>query len=198
MIKNIVFDIGGVLLDTSNEVLVKVLNKTEKEVRKLSKIVYGNQKWKQCLLGNVIQEEYRKELEKNFPNYKKDFEILLAPAYQDQVLPVKKEMLEVMYELKKRKYKIFFLSNLTEATYKYVKNHLNVWQDFDGGIFSWKEQLVKPQGEIYELLLKRYQLNKEETIFFDDQLKNVEAGNRVGIKSVLVRSVEDIKREILE
>lgn len=196
--KNVVFDIGGVLLDGSNEVLAKILNKTEKEVRELSKIVYGTQEWKQCLLGNLTQEEYRKKLERKFPNHKEDFKILLAPAYQQQVLPVKKETLEVMYELKKKKYKIFFLSNLTEATYDYVKNYLNVWRDFDGGIFSWKEHLVKPQEEIYELLLERYELNRAETIFFDDRLKNVEAGNRVGIKSVLFGSVEDVEREILK
>lgn len=193
MLKNIIVDIGGVILDDSNEVLEKFLNKSRNEVKNLSKMVYGNPNWKKCLLGELSQEEHLQKLIEQFPAYQQDFEKMLMPEYQEFVLTVMKKNLELLYELKSKKYAIYFLSNLTEATYHYIKHTLD---DFDGGIYSWQEHFVKPQQEIYELILGRYHLKKEETIFFDDKLKNVQMGNQLGIKSVQFGGIEDVLRNI--
>ena len=193
MLKNMIVDIGGVILDDSNEVLEKFLNKSEKEIKNLSKMVYGNPNWKKCLLGEISQEVHLQKLIEQFHAYQQDFEKMLMPEYQEFVLPVMKENLELLYELKSKKYAIYFLSNLTEATYHYIKHTLD---DFDGGIYSWQEHFVKPQQEIYELILGRYHLKKEETIFFDDKLKNVQMGNQLGIKSVQFGGIEDVLRNI--
>ena len=193
MLKNIIVDIGGVILDDSNEVLEKFLSKSRNEVKNLSKMVYGNPNWKKCLLGELSQEEHLQKLIEQFPAYQQDFEKMLMPEYQEFVLAVMKKNLELLYELKSKKYAIYFLSNLTEATYHYIKHTLD---DFDGGIYSWQEHFVKPQQEIYELILGRYHLKKEETIFFDDKLKNVQMGNQLGIKSVQFGGIEDVLRNI--
>lgn len=193
MLKNMIVDIGGVILDDSNEVLEKFLNKSEKEIKNLSKMVYGNPNWKKCLLGEISQEEHLQKLIEQFPAYQQDFEKMLMPEYQEFVLPVMKENLELLYELKSKKYAIYFLSNLTEATYHYIKHTLD---DFDGGIYSWQEHFVKPQQEIYELILGRFHLKKEESIFFDDKLKNVQMGNQLGIRSVQFRGRKDILQNI--
>lgn len=188
-----IVDIGGVILDDSNRVLEKFLNKSEKEVKNLSKMAYGNPNWKKCLLGEISQEEHLQKLIEQFPTYQQDFEKMLMPEYQEFVLPVMKENLELLYELKSKKYAIYFLSNLTEATYYYMKHILD---DFDGGIYSWQEHFAKPQKEIYELILRRFHLKKEESIFFDDKLKNVQMGNQLGIKSVQFRAIEDIIQNV--
>lgn len=193
MLKNIIVDIGGVILDDSNEVLEKFLSKSRNEVKNLSKMVYGNPNWKKCLLGELSQEEHLQKLIEQFPAYQQDFEKMLMPEYQEFVLAVMKKNLELLYELKSKKYAIYFLSNLTEATYHYIKHTLD---DFDGGIYSWQEHFVKPQQEIYELILGRYHLKKEETIFFDDKLKNVQMGNQLEIKSVQFREIQDILQNI--
>lgn len=193
MLKNIIVDIGGVILDDSNEVLEKFLNKSRNEVKNLSKMVYGNPNWKKCLLGELSQEEHLQKLIEQFPAYQQDFEKMLMPEYQEFVLTVMKKNLELLYELKSKKYAIYFLSNLTEATYHYIKHTLD---DFDGGIYSWQEHFVKPQQEIYELILGRFYLKKEESIFFDDKLKNVQMGNQLGIKSVQFREIQDILQNI--
>lgn len=193
MLKNIIVDIGGVILDDSNEVLEKFLSKSRNEVKNLSKMVYGNPNWKKCLLGELSQEEHLQKLIEQFPAYQQDFEKMLMPEYQEFVLAVMKKNLELLYELKSKKYAIYFLSNLTEATYHYIKHTLD---DFDGGIYSWQEHFVKPQQEIYELILGRHHLKKEETIFFDDKLKNVQMGNQLEIKSVQFREIQDILQNI--
>ena len=96
LVQNIIADIGGVILDDSNEVLEKFLNKSENEVKNLSKMVYGNPNWKKCLLGEITQEEHLQKLIEQFPKYQQNFEKMLMPEYQEFVLPVMKENLELL------------------------------------------------------------------------------------------------------
>lgn len=149
-----------------------------------------------CLKGEFTQEEYEKQLIQENPEKESEIDKLLNPAYQEQVLPFIADTWEYIYSLKERGYAIYFLSNLTEASYYYLKEKLKVTQLVDGAIYSWQEGMVKPQKEIYELLLKRYQLKREEVVFFDDKLKNVEMGNNLGIKSILYKTKKDIEENI--
>ena len=73
---------------------------------------------------------------------------------------------------------------------------ININEIFDGGIYSYQEHLIKPDYNIYNLLLRKFNLNKTETIFFDDKEKNVIAANKVGIKSFVFTSIEDIKNNL--
>ena len=160
MVKNFIFDIGGVILDNGKEVLQKYLNKDELEVKELTKIVYGSSLFRKVLLGDMSQKECMKQLIIQYPKYSLEIEKMLSFSNQNKVLPLKKETLDVIYRLKEKNYKLYLLSNLTEQTYNYIEKELNILDIFDGGIYSFKDKLLKPHFEIYELLLKRYNLNK--------------------------------------
>lgn len=192
MIKNLILDIGGVILDDSDEIKEKVLQISKQEVSKISKIVYGDKRFISCLLGNLSQEDYMKQLLNENPKYKIEIEKLLKKEYQHKCFPVINETIELLYELKNQNYKIYFLSNLTDDTYYYLKDKLNILDDFDGGVYSCIENMRKPHEDIYKLLIERYKLSKEETIFFDDKLRNIEAGNRLGIKSIQFKDYRTI------
>lgn len=69
---------------------------------------------------------------------------------------------------------------------------------FDGGLFSYEEHMVKPNKEFYEKLINKYNLNKEETIFFDDKEKNIIAANEIGIKAIQFKNIKDIYDSIKE
>ena len=58
-------------------------------------------------------------------------------------------------------------------------------QEFDGGIFSYEVQSIKPEEKIYRLLLERYRIRPERAVFFDDRPVNVEAAARLGIRGVV-------------
>ena len=81
---------------------------------------------------------------------------------------------------------------LIKTNFEYIKS-LKV---FDGGIYSYQEHLIKPDYKIYNLLIDKFDLNKSETIFFDDKEKNVIAANKVGIKSFIFTNIEDIKNNL--
>ena len=117
---------------------------------------------------------------------------ILSEKCQEEALPVIKENLEKICELKNKGYNIYFLSNITDVSYSYLNDKLNILNIVDGGVYSCKEHLRKPDKEIFDILIKRFDLNKKETIFFDDSLKNVKAGNEYGIKSYVFNSIKDI------
>ena len=116
----------------------------------------------------------------------------MSEECQEEALPVIKENLEKICELKNKGYNIYFLSNITDVSYSYLNDKLNILNIVDGGVYSCKEHLRKPDKEIFDILIKRFDLNKKETIFFDDSLKNVKAGNEYGIKSYVFNSIKDI------
>ena len=192
MIKNIIFDIGGIVLEWGNNPLIELLNKTNYEVNKICKIIYGDSRFKECIVGKLSQFEYMKQLIIENPKYSDDIEKILSEEYQEKALPVIKENLEKIFELKNKGYKIYFLSNITDVSYNYLNDKLNILNMVDGGVYSYKEHLTKPDKEIFDLLIKRFGLKKEETIFFDDSQKNVKVGNEYGIKSYVFNSVKDI------
>jgi len=195
MIKNIIFDIGGVIFDDSDLNLSKLLGKDLEEIKKIAKIAYGDN-FKKCLLGEMQVEEHISDLvNRKVENYE-IMKYILSYENLNYAFPMMKDTIEVIKQLKKENYRIYLLSNITEASYKYICNTINVNELFDGGLFSYQEHMVKPNKDFYEKLIYKYNLNKEETIFFDDKERNVIAAKEVGIKAIQFKNVNDIYENI--
>ena len=188
MIKNIILDIGGIILDDGKENLRKYLQVSEEETKKLYKIVYGSKGFRQYLLGYINLEKCMNSIISENPTYRAYIEKMLLKSNLKDIVPIKANVLQVIRELKE-KYNIYFLSNITKETYEYIEDILN---EFDGGIYSFKVHLCKPNPEIYKKLLYTYNLKKEESIFFDDRQRNVDIGNKLGIKSIKFDTEQDI------
>ena len=110
--------------------------------------------------------------------------------------PLIKTNFEYIKSLKGKGYRLYLLTNITEDSYNYINNLIDINKVFDGGIYSYQEHLIKPDYKIYNLLIDKFDLNKSETIFFDDKEKNVIAANKVGIKSFIFTNIEDIKNNL--
>ena len=188
MIKNIILDIGGIILDDGKENLRKYLQVSKEETEKLYKIVYGSKGFRQYLLGYINLEECMNLVISENQEYKDYIEKMLLKSNLKDIVPIKSDVLQVIRKLKES-YKIYFLSNITKETYEYIEEILN---EFDGGIYSFKVHLCKPNPEIYKKLLYTYNLKKEESIFFDDRQRNVDIGNKLGIKSIKFNTEQDI------
>ncbi len=190
MIKNIVLDVGGVIFDDSKQNIQKLLNKN---CDNIYKIAYGSG-FKKCLLGEISVQEHINSLkdEKDF----NDISYILKKENLIKSYPLIKNNFEYIKDLRKRGYKLFLLTNITEDSYNYINELININEKFDGGIYSYQEHLIKPDYDIYNLLINRFNLNKDETIFFDDKEKNVKAANEVGIKSYVFTSINDIESNL--
>lgn len=190
MIKNIILDVGGVIFDDSKEHINKILKKDSSVIYKKA---YGGN-FKKCMLGEL-------SVEKHINSYKDDVDyktikFLLNKNNQKISLPLIKDNWNYIKTLKDKGYNLYLLTNITEDSYNYIRSEIDIDEVFSGGIYSYQEHLIKPNSEIYELLIKKYNLKKEETIFFDDKEKNIIAANNCGIKGVVFKNIYDIKHNL--
>ena len=189
-IKNIILDIGGVIFDDSKKNIEKLLGKNCDVIYKLA---YGKS-FKECLLGNKKVNEHIESLS----NYKEfeDLKYILSKKNLLKSYPLITTNFDYIKTLKKQGYKLYLLTNITEDSYNYINDLININSIFDGGIYSYQEHIIKPDKRIYNLLIDKYNLKRSETIFFDDKEKNVISAINQGISSYVFKSIEDIKNNI--
>ena len=188
MIKNIVLDIGGILFDDSKSNVEKLLHKNCDTIYKKT---YGGN-FKECLIGNMSVKEHL-ELLKDDEDYL-DIKYLLQNL--SLATPLMKENYEYIKSLKEKGYHLYLLSNITEDSFQYINEVLDLSHFVDGGVYSYQEHVKKPEHTIYQTVLKRFHLDPKETIFFDDKLKNVVAANESGLPSIEFKSIETLKNFI--
>lgn len=187
MVKNIIFDIGGVMFDDSTQNISNILNENAEE---LCKKVYGAS-FRDCVLGTLEVANYIESFKGN-PDYDK-IKYILGRENLPISYPLMKNHFDYISQLKDMGYHLYLLSNITRESYEYVNSTICIDKFFDGGVYSFQEKLLKPDKKIYELIVNRYQLNKDETIFFDDKQRNVDVACEFGIKSFVFHSIKDIE-----
>ena len=102
--------------------------------------------------------------------------ISIAIGKQETIHPTEK----LIDELKAAGYKLYVLSNMSREFIDFLRKQ-KVYENFDGDVVSCEVGIVKPMLEIYDLLLKRFDLDPAETIFIDDRKENVDAAAAKGI-----------------
>ena len=190
MIKNIIFDIGGVIFDDSSQNISNILNEDASE---LCKKVYGKS-FVDCILGNQEVSDYIESF-KDDSDYEK-IKYILSKENLHLSYPLMKENFDYISKLKDKGYNLYILSNIARESYEYVKSTIDIDKIFNGGVYSYQEKLIKPDKKIYELIINKYNLNKDETIFFDDKQKNVDVACESGIKGILFKTIEDIEKNL--
>ena len=92
----------------------------------------------------------------------------------------------MIQDLKDKGYKVYYLSNWSAWTYDLLQEagKFDFLKLMDGGVFSYDVGYMKPDEEIYKILLNKYKINPEEAMFFDDKEENIEAANKLGIHGV--------------
>lgn len=190
MVKNIILDVGGILFDDSKENIEKLLGK---DCDYIYKITY-DKTFKKCLLGETSVQDYINDFKDNqeFTTIK----YILEKDNLSKSYPLMKNNFEYIKRLKDKGYRLFLLTNITEDSFNYINSVINLDGIFSGGVYSYQEHLLKPDYDIYNLILDKYNLNKNETVFFDDKEKNVIAANEIGLKAFKFTSIADISKNI--
>lgn len=184
MIKNIIFDIGNVILNFNlKDVLQKFTNNKEEQNFILENII-NSPEW----LGNAlidtgyISRDEAIEIVKDRTNHCNDKIIDEFWNNYNDYAQIDERVLNLIKKLKNNNYKIYLLSNINPYTFECV-NKSGLFNIVDGYVLSYLEHKVKPYKAIYNVLLERYNLIPEECIFIDDNEKNIATGNSLGIIS---------------
>jgi FMN phosphatase YigB (HAD superfamily) len=106
--------------------------------------------------------------------------------------------LALLKMVKDHGYKVFALSNLTHGAYQKIVAYKNdFFELFDGAIFSYKVQAVKPEPMIYQIILQEYNLNPDQCFFIDDVDMNVTAAKALGIDGMVYRNAEQALQDMI-
>ena len=197
MINNMIFDIGGVLLDYNPKTYLDKLNIPEDIRKSLNDIIFHNSKWRDCLNGIIDNKELMEYLINYNSKYKEEIEKILKDENLKYMLPPNQEIIDYYIKLKKKGYKLYLCSNITESTYNYIRDNFNIIQEADGGVFSCFENISKPNSKIYYSLIKKFKINVNESVFIDDTKKNIEMAKQIGFKTILFEDKKQIE-EIVE
>ena len=196
MIKNIIFDMGNVLLDYNPQIPLDEFCSSDEEKDIIRRELFEGPEWIEGDLGNISDKD-RYDLIKDRVDMKYH-EALKKCAYQwDICMQPVEGAAEFCEYVREKGYNIYVLSNASDLFYEYFPRFKPL-DYFDGVVVSCDLHMVKPDRRIYKYILDKYSLKAEECLFIDDREDNVEGANTQGINAVVFRNnYEEIKENLL-
>ena len=196
-IKNIIFDLGGVILniDTQRSInaFTDILGENNKEfVKKYNEFNLLDRLEK----GEITPEQFRGTLKGIIPQKISDQQI--DTAWNSMLLDFPRERIDLLYKLKQN-YRTFLLSNTNKIHYNFYTKQLNeqfgiknLSELFEEEYMSFDLKMRKPDKEIFHYVLYQNNLLANETLFIDDTLENIESAKEIGINTYLLKESETI------
>ncbi len=183
MIKNIVFDMGNVIIRFDPELFMVRLGLAEEDRRLLKRELFVSLEWSRMDRGSLTDEEAAEIVCRRVPERLHDAVRRLVGMWDRPILPVE-GMYDLVEELRGMGYGIYLLSNASFRQHDYWPR-VPASKFFDGTLISADVKLVKPQPEIYRLLCDKFSLVPEECVFIDDSTSNAEGAYFCGINALV-------------
>ena len=200
MVKNVIFDLGNVIINYNQQAIIDRFAKTDDEKQYLMENNFKAPEWREIDLGEINNSEAISRINERHNNkFKELTEKFWHNWYKEQ--KINEDIVGIAKILKDKGYNIYVLSNMANATYNYFKN-IDFFKLCKGIIISAQEHIKKPDERIFKILLDGYNLKSEECLFIDDDdtNKSYETANKLGIlgRRVIPNNCNDIKKELEE
>ena len=192
--KTLIFDYGGVLVDWNpHYMLDKYFGSVEKAEWFIQNICTSE--WNNETDAGKPYDQAVAELSARYPEWKEAIE-----AYRDHWIDMMNGEVPGMYdllkELKDNGYRILGLTNFSSETFSQIRYTYRIFSLIDGMVVSAEEFLIKPDPELYRVLIRRFGLDVRECIFIDDKLPNVLAAEALGIKGIQFKGPEALRKSL--
>ena len=194
MIRNIIFDLGNVLLSfRPSEYLDKNEYSDELKAKILSDIFHSRE-WLELDNGDITLSEAIESIAERSDLTREEIAHIFD-LRTDIMVPLDQNV-KLLPELKQRGFRLYYLSNFPADIFHEIKSSNNFFNYFDGGVISAEVRHSKPGNRIYEILLKKYSLNAEESLFIDDLEENVKAARAIGMNAIFTHGSKEISSEV--
>lgn len=194
MYKNIIFDIGNVLLNFKPEEYLKTKIIESDKILEVYKELFQSKEWLMLDRGTITEEEAKSILinksSKNGHLIKLAFE-----NWYEMLTPIE-DSVKILKELKDADYKVYFLSNYHLLAFENVTKRYNFFNFFDGGVVSYKENQIKPEEEIYKRIIEKYKIKPKKSIFIDDGQSNIDGASKLNFNTILFKSSKDLREKL--
>ena len=195
MIKNVIFDLGKVLINNDPSEYLRKYGYGEEKYQALLDAIWTDSLWGDMDIAKYesfkdiieIYVEKHKELEPELRRFFAEDWMELYVAYDDTV--------KFYNEVYEQGYDIYLLTNFSKDGYEYISNKFDFFKKAKGAVVSSHLKIAKPDIRIYQYLLETYNLNPDECIFIDDSVANINAANELGIHGIVYTDIEDLRKE---
>lgn len=185
MIKNVVFDMGNVLVRYQPADFIKGYTSHPEEQRLLVNEIFGSVEWLQFDRGAISKDEMAVKICQRLPIEHHGTVSEILTHWYEGLQPIE-EISEIVRQLKEQGYRLYILSNASQDYYHF-RSIIPTLELFDGEFVSSDWQLLKPEKAIYQSFYSHFQLVPSECYFIDDIPMNVECSRRTGMASDIFR-----------
>ncbi len=194
-VKNIIFDLGMVLVNFRYRDYCRDLGFSEEAVEFFAHNIILSDTWKLLDEGNHSEERVIELFIGKYPQYEKEIRLFFAD-YSELVRPFA-DAEAWIDEYQARGYRVYILTNYPDRMFKvHVKKQFSFVEKADGIFVSAREKAVKPNREVYAAFMNKFGLEPEECVFLDDSKPNVDGAEQFGIHAIPVGNREAAKREL--
>ncbi len=193
MIRAVVFDCGNVLNAFQPIAYYRKQGYEKTLCERICKEMFQSEEWQRYDQGLLTFSSLIEKLKEKYQEDAKWIDVFAKQwLYVLEMIPAHQQLLD---ELSEQGYRVYLLSNIAQESWDYVSKKGNYRERFDGWVLSFEEKLIKPQEQIYRILLERYQLDAKECLFLDDLQSNVEAARKIGMQALQVTS-QDMRKTV--
>lgn len=196
MITTIIFDIGNVLVDFDWKGYIASFGFSKEVQEKLAKATMLSKEWDEFDRGVLEVEDIVEKFIQNDASMEKEIRMLCKDIHD--MLGRRDYAIPWIKELKEKGYRVLYLSNFSRKAEVECAHTLDFLPFMDGGILSYQEKVIKPEPEIYRILIERYQLIPEQCVFMDDKLENCQGAKKAGMHTIIFTTKEEAERELLK
>lgn len=182
MIKNIIFDVGNVLVDFCWEKVFYELGLNGADFEAVADATVRTELWNEFDRGIMGEDMLLAAFIKGAPEYEKEIRLCFANA--GRMIEQYAYSTDWIRSLTDKGYHTYILSNFPKKIYDEAQDNLTFVKEVSGAVFSYTVGCVKPEEKIYRILLERYHLNPKECVFLDDRADNLVTAKKLGMKTI--------------
>lgn len=182
--KNIIFDVGSVLIGYRWREMCLDEGWDEEKTDKIGRAFFLNPLWPDFDAGIVRVKELLASVVEKYPDLEEDARFFITSGKKMTV--ERPKVWALAEKLKEKGYRLYLLSNYSDELFALHTEGLPFMNFVDGGVISYEIHKIKPDPSIYEYLMQKYQLKAQECLFFDDRPENTRAARELGMEAVTV------------
>ncbi|MDD7738956.1 MAG: HAD family phosphatase [Fusicatenibacter sp.] len=194
MIDTVIFDVGRVLVDWNYNRYLEEFSFSGEKKAKIKSAIFEGPYWPMADRGILTFDELLHGFISLAPEYQEDICRVIDGA--EKTISLYSYSVPFVKELKEKGLRLYLLSNYSRFLLEKTKHKMDFLPYMDGALFSYSCHLIKPEAEIYRLLLDRFQIEPSHAVFFDDTPANVQGAIDLGIHGIHFTGYENARKAL--
>ncbi len=193
-IKTVVFDLGGVLIDWNPRHLYRNIFDSEAETEWFLENITTSE-WNRKQDAGRSFETAVSVLQSKYPAYSKQI-MAYYHRWPEMIGGEIRDSVSVLRQVKSAGYPLYALTNWSAQTFPLVNGEYEFFDHFDGIVVSGHEGVAKPDPEIYQVLIDRYEIDPTTTLFIDDSEPNIISAKKIGFQTIHFENSQQMNKEL--